>query len=89
MTAKPERPWQIVNEIMARASFDYDLTWASHVWAARRRECPTCLAPPNSQCRNMTDVKRGELVIRGNKWPHPARVDYDLLEQALRGKGYN
>lgn len=82
------RPWVVANAIMIDAGFNHDLRWRAQVWAAKPFECPTCLVPPGFPCHNMSDVKKGLPNIRANKFPHPERVNWQLLVNTLRQKGY-
>lgn len=79
----------VCNQIMNRNNFSYTKKWASIVWAAIHRECPTCKAQPEERCINMAHLKVKAREHCGyTKWPHPDRTDWTLLMNTLHTRGY-
>lgn len=62
--------------------------WLATIWAARDRHCSECGAVPYNPCLNLTDVKKKVVLPKLNKWPHSSRVDWSLLMDQFKKRGW-
>lgn len=74
-------PWFNTNQLLNNHGHDNIREW--HIWAAKGRTCPTCMAPPFEPCFNLAHVNKGEYPAC-NLGPHSERVDWIKLETYLR-----
>jgi len=82
-------PWLRTNEIMLAADFSTAKIRESQIWAARHRKCSKCGAAPYTPCKNLNQVaKVGFEKAAACRYPHPDRIDYELLYRKLRDRGY-
>lgn len=71
---------------MNRNSFSTQKIKDSLIWAAKWRACTKCGAAIGKPCENLNDRKRGKVSLTAN--PHESRIDWEMLYEKLKARGY-
>jgi hypothetical protein len=81
--------------MMSAWDFSYSRRLEWEIYGSRHQPCPTCFSPPHQSCLNMSDVKynstrptTGKRQVRQNKRPHDSRIDWLIILQGLKKRGY-
>lgn len=72
-----------VRAIFYRNNFTRNKKQLALIWAAKWVRCPKCHAPSGKPCVNMSKSKTEHTF-----WPHEERIDYELLLEKLKVRGY-
>lgn len=73
-------------DMMFRARFNTEKIRLATIWASKWTRCSKCSSPIGKPCMNLNERARGR--VKETLHPHKERIDWEMLVENLKARGY-